>query len=67
MISLIHGISTFVGYLLSKLSFYQNNSDSILYIAVVDKGVYIIPKLFSSKSNVIAWMELELTVYDSAV
>ena len=43
-ISLFNSISTFVGYLMPKLSFYKSSSGTIKAIAGEDKVVHTFPK-----------------------
>ena len=68
LVSLMNGISTFVGYLMLYLSVQKNTCGTILSIAgVVLKEFYSFPEGFSPKVNVIAWQEFELAYYNVAV
>ena len=53
-------ISTFVGYLIPKISFYLTHNKG-------DKKVYTFPNGISPKVNVIVQLEFELTYDDVAV
>ena len=67
LISLLNGISTFVGYLMPKPSRSKNRGGIIQLIARKDKGVDIFLKDISPEVNVIARLEFELTYYEPGV
>ena len=60
MLLLFNGISTFVGYLMSKFSLWKRSGDIVQPKAGGNEGVYTFPK-DSLKFNVIAWLDFELT------
>ena len=64
-VSLLNGISTFVGYLMPK------SSSQLWYYLTYswrNKGGFIsFPRSMSLKLSVIMWLEFELTYYDVAV
>ena len=59
---LLNGISTFLGYLMPRQSFYKNSSGSW-----EDKRVHTFPKGICPEVKVIARLEFELAYFDSVV
>ena len=67
LVSSFNGISTFMGYLMSKPSFSKNSSDAIYPIAKWDERVHTFLREISSEVNVITWLEFKLIYYDVTV
>ena len=65
-VSLFNGISTFVVYLILKLSLEKNNNHTTQPIAR-EKGIHSFPKCIRPKVNVIRQMEFELTHFKTLV
>ena len=64
---LFNGISTFLGYLMPKLSFSKNSCGTIKPIAGRIKWFIHFPNGICPKVNVVVQLEFELAYYDSAV
>ena len=60
MVSLLNGISTFIGYLMQSYPYRRTHS-------LEDKEVHTFPKGICSKWNIIARMEFQLTYFEAAV
>ena len=61
LVSLFNSISTFMGYLIPKLSLQKNSSGTIWPMTWEEnKGVHAFPKSISLKVSVIAWLEFEI-------
>ena len=67
LVFLFNGISTFVGYLMTKLFSSKNSSGTILPITGRIRGFIPFPKGICPKVNVTARLEYERAYYDSAV
>ena len=63
-VSLVNDNSTFMGYLMPKLSLFKIIGGIILAIAEEDKGFKTLPKDISQKLNLTALLEVEL-VYNN--
>ena len=67
LVSLLNGISTFVGYFNAKAILLEEQLWYYLTHSWEDKGVHTFPKSICPKVNLIARLKYELTYNDSTV
>ena len=67
LVPLFNGISTFVDYLIPKLSLWKMNSDANYLIADGIRGFHVFPRNITLKVNVITRLEFELVYFKATV